>query len=492
MASIDELREARKEKLSLLREHGVDPYPIEASDEYSLGELSQTFEDKQDDEHVTVAGRIMSMRGQGKLLFFHFYDGTDQFQGVLRRDNEVLTDDAFELWQSTVDVGDIIQVHGPLMRTKRGEPSVDVNTWTMLAKSLRPLPDKWHGLQDPEERYRRRYLDILMNDDVRRRFEIRARFVRELRHIFDEGEYLEVETPILQPIAGGATAEAFQTHHNALDSDLYLRVAPELYLKELLVAGYPKVYELGRSFRNEGIDATHNPEFTTLEYYAAYSDAEQYRAFTEDTLREAVSRTRGTLQVTYNEDQIDFGTPFQVVPYFDLFRQYTSFERPEDATAEDWHALREEWGVSGDKSDPVHKVMDQVYKKAIRPELIQPTFLIDLPVETSPLAKTKRENERFIDRFQLVVGGLEIVNGYSEINDPQEQKQRFLEQEGYSKAGDEEAHPTDQAYVEALEYGMPPASGSAISIDRMTMILTDVQNIREVIIFPTLKPKSDE
>ncbi|MEX1028218.1 MAG: lysine--tRNA ligase [Candidatus Paceibacterota bacterium] len=491
MASIEEIRKERIQKCERLRAHGMNPYPIESQADYSLADLRARFTERADaDGPVTLVGRIVSLRSQGKITFCTINDGTGHFQGLLKR-GEGVAEELFDLWDETVDIGDVVQLTGTLTVTKRGEETVEVSDWTMLAKSLRPLPEKWHGLQDQETKYRQRYLDILMSEDTRERFIARAKITRAIRSFLDSDGYLEVETPVLQHLAGGATAKPFETHHNALDLDLFLRVAPELYLKELLVAGYPKVYELGRLFRNEGIDATHNPEFTTVEFYVAYSTAEQHRAFIEDVIRGTVERVIGGTDVTYGEETISYATPFATITYTELLKSHAGIEDVGSITREEAVTKAYEFGLSVADSDSVVKIIDTIYKKTCKPKLIQPTYIVEYPKDFSPLAKQKDDDPAFVDRYQLVVGGLEIVNGFSELNDPIEQKQRFEDQRLVQEAGDDEAQPFDQAYIEAIEYGLPPAAGSAISIDRLTMLLTDSHNIRDVILFPMLRPKDE-
>jgi lysyl-tRNA synthetase class 2 len=491
MSFLDEVRAERMKKLELLKESGTNPYPISTERDYSVAEVLPKFDSlAEEKKEVTLAGRIMALRDTGGLIFFNFNDGTGTFQGLLKKDETEET--VFALFRDTADLGDFVQISGTLFVTKRGEKTLQVSGWKMLSKSLRPLPDKWAGLQDVEERYRKRYLDILASDEVRERFVLRSKFVAELRRAFDDAGYLEAETPILQPLAGGATAKPFETHHHALDMGLFLRIAPELYLKELLIAGFPKVYELGRLFRNEGIDVTHNPEFTTVEFYEAYADAKKHMPFIEEILRTVIKNVTGKTEVEFFGETIDFGKKFEAVPYFDLIRKYAKIENPENLSREALVKEAEKLGVPVMKGEGIEKIFDAIYKKHVRPNLIQPTFIVDYLVAFSPLAKKQEKNPEMIDRYQLVVGGLEVVNGFSELNDPIDQRERFTEQEKNRGAGDEEAQPKDEDYIEAMEYGMPPAGGAGLSIDRMVMLLTNTKNIREVILFPTLRPKTLE
>lgn len=489
MANIEELRDERLKKLTKLTDAGLSAFPIDAGLTHDLDQIAKDFAKLEKGKTgVTVGGRIMAKRGQGGLFFIDLFDGTGKLQAVLKRDEIAEAD--FDLFEDTVDVGDFVSVTGKLFVTKRGENSVAVETWKMLAKSLRPLPEKWHGLQDTEERFRKRYLDTLMNEEVRNRFITRSKIVTEIRRFLDDNNFLEVETPILQTLAGGASAEPFATHHNALDIDLNLRIAPELYLKELLVGGFPKVYELGRLFRNEGIDATHNPEFTTVEFYESFASASDHRSLVERMLRQMVKNVTGSEKITFDEQEIDFSKPFEIITYFDLLKKYALISNPESITKEEAAIKAAHFGASIKPTEPLHKILDAIYKKACRPKLIQPTFIVDYPYAFSPLAKRREDDPSMIDRFQLVIGGFELTNAFSELNDPIDQRERFMEQEKNKEAGDAEAQAKDEEYLEAIEHGLPPCAGTGMSIDRLTMLLTNAKNIREVILFPTLRPKS--
>ena len=489
MASLEEIRNNRLEKLEKLKKQEINPYPVFSSQDYTIIDLIENFGKlSKVGEKVSIVGRVMSLRPQGGLTFFNLDDGTAKFQGLLKK-GEVVADDSFELFSETVDIGDFIEVKGKLFVTKRKEKTIQVGSWKMLSKSLRPLPEKWHGLQDVEERFRKRYLDALMSPEVKNRFLLRARLVSELRKILDGEGFVEFETPVLQPIAGGATAEPFITHHKALGIDLYLRIAPELYLKKLLIAGFPKVYEIGRLFRNEGIDMTHNPEFTTVEWYEAYSDAGKQMIFVEKVIRNLIKKVTGNTETVFDGQKIDFAKKFTKISYLDLLRRYALISNPESITRGEIVLKATQLGLKTAPSDGMEKIMDAIYKKTCRPKLIQPTFITDYPKAFSPLAKQSDKNSEFIERFQIVVGGFEILNAFSELNDPLEQRDRFTQQEKKRIAGDVEAQPKDENYIEAMEYGMPPAGGLGLSVDRMTMLLTDTKNIREVIFFPTLRPK---
>jgi lysyl-tRNA synthetase class 2 len=488
VASLEEIRDERLKKLNALKGRGIDPYPASTHITYSLEEtLSQFQKLLRKKKVITLGGRVKAIRGQGAIIFFDIYDGTGTIQGLLKKGE--LPDESHRLFAETVDIGDFVEIKGKLFVTKRKEKTLLVSDWHMLAKSLRPLPDKWHGLQDIEERFRKRYLDTLMSSEVKERFIIRSKVITELRNILNEHGYLEVETPVLQPLAGGANAEPFKTHHKSLDIDLYLRIAPELYLKELLVGGFPKVYEIGRNFRNEGIDATHNPEFTMLEFYESMSDASQQRVFVEKMAKTVVKTIKKKTSITYDGMAIDFSKKFNVISYFDLLKRYALILNPESASREELRIKATQFGIQVEDHDSPEKIMDNIYKRLCKPKLIQPTFIIDYPKAFSPFAKSNAANPAFIDRFQLVIGGLEIVNAFSELNDPLDQRERYLEQDRKRRGGEADVSPSDESYLEAMEYGMPPAGGVGVGVDRLVMLLTDTKNIREVILFPTLRPK---
>ncbi len=450
MSSLEEVRSTRLNKLNLLIERGINPYPASTERTHSNKEAAERFEELKKSEKIVLVGRIMSLRAQGKIIFFDFDDGTVRFQALLKK-GDPFPEDQFELFEKAFDIGDFIEVKGTLFLTKQNEKTILAESVKMLSKALLPLPEKWHGLSDVEERFRKRYLDLLSNPDVKKRFEVRSKIVTEIRKILDEANYLEVETPALQPLYGGASAEPFTTHHNVLHLDLYLRISDELYLKRLLAAGLPKVYEIARDFRNEGIDTTHNPEFTMLEFYEAYSDATKQREFVENMMRRLALLVSPDGVITFGNEKIDFNQSFKVMKY----------------SAES----------------------DEEFKKTVRPSLIQPTFLIDYPVGMLPLTKRKEDEPSLVDAFQLYAGGLELVKAFSELNDPIDQRARFESQEKSKESGDKETQPLDEDFLEAMEYGIPPAGGVGIGIDRLVMLFTDVKNIKEVILFPTLKPK---
>lgn len=447
MASIEEIRAQRLAKLNLLIEKGINPYPVSTNRDTKISEAIESFEEG---KKAIMVGRIISLRPQGKIAFLNFDDGTGKFQALLKK-GEPLSEDKFELFEQTFDIGDFIEIKGTLFTAKSGEKTILAEDVRMLSKALLPLPEKWHGLQDVEERFRKRYLDTLSNPEVKERFLKRSKIVALIREFYAKEGFIEVDLPNLQPLAGGATATPFITHHRALDMDFYLPIAQELYIKMLLAGGFEKVYEIGKRFRNEGIDTSHNPEFTMLESNEAYADAVSQRNFIERLFKFVVKGLYGKLQFEYQGHIIDMEPDFKVMKY------------PE--------------------------ISDEEYKKTVRPTLIQPTFLVDYPVSFNPFAKRKEDNPELIDRFQLVIGGVELVNAFSELNNPIDQKERYLEEDKKGASGETEISPSDLEYLEAMEYGMPPNGGIGIGIDRLVMVLTDVKNIKEVILFPTLKPK---
>ncbi|PIR57896.1 MAG: lysine--tRNA ligase [Parcubacteria group bacterium CG10_big_fil_rev_8_21_14_0_10_38_31] len=491
MSSFEEIRNERIKKLNLLKGSDINPYPIDAKKDYSTEEAIDNFVKlSKRKKPFFMAGRVMTVRGHGGSTFIDFLDDGVRMQAYLKKDE--VGEGSYRLFIDTVDMGDFVELGGTLFKTKKNEKTLKVSGWKMLSKSIRPLPDKWHGLSDIDERFRKRYLDLLMSVDVRNRFIIRSKIISEIRSFLNKESYLEVETPLLQPLAGGATAEPFITHHNTLDIDLYLRIAPELYLKQLLVGGFSKVYEIGRNFRNEGISPTHNPEFTMLEFYEAYSNAENQRAFIEKMFKLIVKNIFKKSSIEYNGNTIDFSKKFSVISYFDLLKKYTLMVNPFSLTRDDIALKAKQFGIKVEDHEAKEKIIDNIYKKICRPKLIQPTFIIDYPAEFSPFAKKKENNPLFIDRFQLIIGGIEIVNAFSELNDPLDQKERFLEQDRKRKEGEAEVSPSDEGYLEAMEYGMPPAGGVGVGVDRLVMLLSNTQNIKEVIFFPTMKPKAIE
>ncbi|MFH1170910.1 MAG: lysine--tRNA ligase [Candidatus Vogelbacteria bacterium] len=488
MASLDELRGERIQKLTALRAAGHDPYPITTNRELTLEAVATRFATlTKRRKPLTIAGRIMGIRHQGALCFVDLDDGTGRLQTLIKQN--VVGDESFNLFIETIDRGDFITATGSVGLTKRQERTLFAEKWQPLVKTLRPLPDKWHGLTDIEERFRRRYLDSLMDETIKNRFLIRATIITALRETLNKADYLEVETPILQPLYGGASAVPFKTHHEALDLPLYLRISPELYLKRMLVGNFSKVYELSRCFRNEGIDATHNPEFTMLEFYEAYSNAATQRAFVEELVKKLVRKITKTASLTYNTQLINFSERFKMISFFDLLKRQALIANPETVDLRELALKATQLAITLPPGANRETVMDYIYKKVCRPKLIQPTFVVDYPKSALPLAKGRTDSPTLVDAWQLVIGGLEIAKAFSELNDPLDQAERFNLQESNRTAGDSEAQLKDNDFLEALEYGMPPAGGVGIGVDRLVMLLTNTQNIREVIYFPTLRPK---
>jgi lysyl-tRNA synthetase class 2 len=424
------------------------------------------------------------MRKFGKAAFAHVQDASGKIQLYFKKD---MLGEKFPLLKQ-IDIGDIVGLKGILFRTKTDELTVEIQDFVFLSKSLRPLPEKWHGLKDVETRYRQRYVDLIVNPEVKQAFVKRSVIIKAIRDFLESKGFIEVETPMMQPIPGGATAKPFVTHHNALGVDLYLRIAPELYLKRLLVGGYERVYELNRNFRNEGISTKHNPEFSMLEFYVAFRDYHFLMSFTEELIPYVAEKTVGTLKMQYGDLMIDLTPPWPRIPMLEALEQQGV---PQEVLQDRDRALA--WAQSNNipvtGSMPLGKVIDEIFKERVEHGLIQPTFIIDHPVELSPLAKRKPENPALTERFELFIAAREIANAFSELNDPIEQNQRFLEQVDAKEHGDEEAHFMDDDFVRALEYGMPPAAGEGIGIDRLVMLFTNAQSIRDVILFPQLKPE---
>ncbi|MDP2676575.1 MAG: lysine--tRNA ligase [bacterium] len=487
MSSLDEIREFRLKKREMLIQKGIEPYPRDGEAFISLSDLRDSFSKYSKSKRVKTAGRIIAFREHGKSFFADIFDGTGKFQIFGKLDE--MKEGEFTRFMDTTDIGDFIAVEGSMFVTQKKEKSILITSWTMLAKSIRSLPEKWHGLQDVEERFRKRYLDILMNDDIRTRFLMRSKIISSLRGILDKEGFIEVETPLLHSIPGGALARPFATHHEALDHDFYLRIAPELYLKRLLVGGIPKVYELGRNFRNEGIDMTHNPEFTMLELYEAFKNASHHRAFLEKLLGGLIRQVTGGSVLTCGEEKILFSKKFTEMGFSEALKRYALIADFNSVSQSDLVLRARQLGIDIAGVKERGKIADEIFKKVCRPKIIQPTFVIDIPQDISPLAKANPEKENVADRYLLIAGGLEIANGFSELNDPVEQEKRFHAQEEAHKAGDSEVTRMDEEFLEALEYGMPPAAGLGIGIDRLVMLFTNQRNIREVVLFPTLRPK---
>lgn len=487
MSSIDEIMAARLAKLEKIRNAGQEPYPAKTSDFLEINEVKSKFGTLKRKKSLVVVGRIVALRLHGGSIFCDLSDGRETLQVYLKEDG--IGSEAFGFFKEVSDLGDFLEFKGKLFLTKKKEKTLLASGWRMLAKGLKPLPEKWHGLQDVEERFRKRYLDLLSNKEVRERFRTRTFLISELRSFLDKAGFEEVETPILHPLAGGASARPFSAHHNALNIDLFLRIAPELYLKRLLVGGYAKVYEIGRSFRNEGIDAAHNPEFTTLELYEAFCDSDQHRGLVEKITKHMARAAKGTLRFKYQGEEINLDKKFATLTFEEALGRFALINNYKNVSKEELELKAKRFGIEVDSKESKGKIADKIFSKICRPKIIQPTFVLYYPLEILPLAKESSQHPGFADRYQLIVGGLEVANGFSELNDPLEQRKRFLEQEKMREAGDEEANRLDEEFLEALEHGMPPAAGFAIGIDRLVMLLTDAANIREVLLFPTMRPK---
>lgn len=472
--SLKEIRKTRVKKLELLKKRGINPYPAKSLRSYEIKRVLQEFDGLvKSEKHLVIAGRLLSKREHGGSFFSDIYDGTAKIQVYFKKD--IIGEGEFNFLLDVIDIGDFIELEGKVFKTKKGEETLEVQKYRILAKSLLPLPEKWHGLQDIEERYRKRYLDLLFNEEIKEKFLLKSKIMELIRDFFMKNGFLEVETPILQPVAGGALAKPFKTRLNALNMDLYLRIAPELYLKRLLVGGFEKVFEIGKNFRNEGIDKDHNPEFTMLEAYAAYKDYEWLMDFVEKLF-----------VYLKNELNLDFiKTPFKRLKFNDLLKEYAQLDY-ELNDKKEFRKRAEELRVEIHKKMTKANIADEIFKKVIRPKLIEPTFVIHHPLELSPLSKKIEGDENYVQRLQLVINGFELMNAFSELNDPIDQKERFEEQ---SKLKGEEVHPYDEDFLQALEYGMPPAAGLGLGIDRLIVLITKSRSIREIILFPLLKER---
>jgi lysyl-tRNA synthetase class 2 len=484
MREESDLVRQRREKLARLRAVGRDPFEITRFERSHLAsEIHDGFESVEG-HLVCVAGRLTGWRRHGRATFADLQDVSGRIQLMFRVDRlgENRYGDLGEL-----DAGDLLGATGKVFRTRAGEITLEVSEFVLLAKALRPLPEKWHGLKDIEIRYRQRYLDLIANEESRRVFVIRSKVVRSLRRFFDERGFLEVETPMMQPVPGGALARPFITHHNALDIDLYLRVAPELYLKRLVVGGMEKVYEINRVFRNEGISTRHNPEYTLLEAYEAYADYQRMMELVEDMVAQAAEEAVGGRTVEWQGHKIDLSPPWRRVPLMELLEQKAGVREEQLETPESVRRLCAELDLPAGPELPVSTMLNNMFEGLVQPRLIEPTFVTDYPTSVSPLAKARKEAPRLAERFEPFVGGLELGNAFSELNDPDEQRRRFEDQVRLRASGDMEAHPMDEDYVTALEYGMPPTGGVGLGVDRLVMLLTDVPSVRDVILFPQLR-----
>jgi len=480
----------RREKVAALRAKQVNPYPNNISFSHTIGKINAVIaaagEKAVDSEEIyTLAGRIVAINRFGKSAFIRFRDRTGQLQAYVRKDQ--VGDDAFLLFKD-FDTGDFAAFEGTLFQTRTGEWTLLVKNLRLVCKAVRPLPEKFHGIRDPEKRYRRRYLDLIMNEKSKEIFVKRTRIVQAIRQFLLDREYFEAETPMMQPVPGGAEATPFVTHHQALGMDLYLRIAPELYLKRLVVGGFERVFEINRNFRNEGISTRHNPEFTMLEFYQAYATYEDLMGLTEEMFQTAAEAIGSPLTIEYQGQTIDLNPPWRRMT---LAESLESIAGVDPAVLNDREALLK---VAADKevritkTGRVGKIVTKLFDVLVEPKLIQPTFITGYPVEVSPLSRRSDESPELTDRFELFIAGHEIANGFSELNDPEDQKGRFMQQVSDRQAGDKEAHPMDDDYIEALEYGMPPTAGEGVGIDRLVMLFTDSASIREVILFPHMRP----
>ncbi len=481
----------RQEKIHALRQHQVRLYPNDFSVRHTTAELltiTQASPERLTEEGpvFVLAGRMMAVNHFGKAAFIRIRDRSGQLQVYVRRDR--VGEEAFAFFKQ-LDIGDFVGVSGPLFRTRTGEWTLLADAVRLLAKAVRPLPEKFHGLKDPEKRYRRRYIDLIMNPEVREIFTRRSRIIQEIRSFFLERDFLEVETPMMQPIPGGAEATPFKTHHNALGMDLFLRIAPELYLKRLVVGGFERVFEINRNFRNEGVSTQHNPEFTMLEFYQAYATYTDLMNLTEALMARLAEQVTGSPIVFYQGQEIDFSGTWRRLALFDALEEIGGVDRSILTQRDKLLEFADRRRVTITKTGKTAKIITKLFDALVQPHLIQPTFICGYPAEVSPLSRRSDESPELTERFELFIGGREIANGFSELNDPADQRERFADQLRQREAGDPEAHWMDEDYIEALEYGMPPTAGEGIGIDRLTMLLTNAASIREVILFPHMKPR---
>jgi lysyl-tRNA synthetase class 2 len=500
-----QLEEQRLAKLTALQEAGIDPFPIHVERSHQIAGAIDLFLSREgrevepeEAENVALCGRLLSLRDMGKTVFADIEDGSGRIQLFVRR--EAIGEESHRIFRKLLDLGDFIQVRGTLFRTRAGEISVRVEDWRLLSKAVSPLPVakeqevegevvRYSAFTDVEERYRQRYADLAVNAEVRDIFRARAKILSALRRFFDDNEFLEVETPVMQPVYGGAAARPFTTFHNQLKQELYLRISFELYLKRLLVGGYERVYEIGRDFRNEGVDATHNPEFTQLEFYAAYWDYGDVMDFTEKMLAYVAEQVYGTTTITYQKQEIELGQTWQRMTLRDAIKQFAEIDYMEYQTADSLSAAIREIGGHAPNDSSWGKLVDGLLGDYVEPRLIQPTFVTEYPRDISPLAKGIPGDPKHVERFEFFIAGMEMGNAFSELNDPIEQRKRFEEMQELYQKDDEEAHPVDEDYLRAMRYGMPPNGGFGMGIDRLTMLMTDKTTIREVLLFPHLRER---
>ena len=489
---LSEMMRVRREKMDAFRAMGVPPFGhrFEVTDYASALKEKYDYlaEDEEGEEEVRIAGRLMAIRGHGKASFSTLNDRTGNIQVYFKMD--VLGEQKYKEEFKRLDIGDIIGIRGVVFKTRRGEVTVRVEDFDLLSKSLRPLPEKFHGLKDVDTRYRQRYLDLMVNHEVREVFRKRTKIIQSIRRYLDTRDFLEVETPVLSTLAGGAAARPFITHHNALDIDLYLRIATELSLKRLIVGGLDRVYEMGRIFRNEGMDVRHNPEFTSIEIYQAFADHRDLMEITEGIVRQAAEDVLGTTKITYQGVEIDLGS-VRTISMNDAVREETGRDFLSCQTVDEARAMAREIGVPFEERHGIGAILNAAFEEKVEDGLMQPTFITGHPTEISPLAKRNADDPRITDRFEFFVYGRELANGFTELNDPIDQEQRFMDQLAQREAGDAEAHVMDRDFITALEYGLPPTGGLGIGIDRLVMLLTDSPSIRDVLLFPTMKPLAE-
>ncbi len=478
-------KKIRIEKLGKLRALGLNPYPYRFERTHMISALRDRAEEVDGADTIAIAGRIVAKRGHGKTIFADLEDGSGKLQIYFRKDT--LDQKLFNV-TGFIDIGDFVGVHGELFKTRTGEFTLLVKDIMFLSKSLFPLPEKWHGLKDVEIRYRKRYLDLIMNRNVRDVFVKRARIIGKMREILNDKEFIEVETPVLQPLYGGAFARPFKTYYNELDRDYFLRISDELYLKRLIIGGFERVYEICKDFRNEGIDRSHNPEFTMLEAYQAYADYNDMMDLTEELVTGIAEEINGTLNITFQGKEIDLKRPWKRLGFYEGIQQETGKD-VSGMSRDEVYAFAREHGIDVDDDAGKGKIMDEIFGEMIQPKLMQPTFVLDYPLEISPLAKKHRKNPDLVERFEPVVAGMEIGNAFSELNDPFDQRERLEAQQKMKEMGDGEAQILDEDFLSAMEYGMPPTGGLGIGVDRLVMLLTDMSSIREVIMFPQLKSR---
>ena len=484
--------EQRRKKAQDLKAMGVDLYPAGYKCDLSVSEAIERFGPldaqslEKQKERYSLAGRIMSIRNFGKASFIHIKDRSGRIQAYLRKDK--LGEEGFRIFK-LLDIGDFVGIKGTFFRTRTGELTILADEITLLCKALRPLPEKWHGLSDIEIRYRQRYLDLIVNDKVKDLFILRSRIIRFIREFFNTKGFLEVETPMMQPIPGGATARPFKTYHNALGMNLYLRVAPELYLKRLVIGGLERVFEINRNFRNEGVSVEHNPEFTMLEFYMAYATYEDLMILTEELFSDLLQEVLGKKVIEYQGHSIDFTPPWRRIPLFEALREIAGLREEALTDIEAAASFAESRDIPLTRRDSLGKILTKIFDNLVEPKLISPTFIFGYPTEVSPLSRRNDKDPSLTDRFELFVGGKEIANAFTELNDPDDQRERFNQQVALRESGDDEAQFMDEDYLTAMEYGLPPTAGEGIGIDRVVMLLTDSPSIRDVILFPHMRSK---